>query len=174
MSRHAAFLRGVNLGKRQVKSAELKAVCESLGFGNVRTVIASGNVLFETTATAGLQQRIETALEQHFGFAIGVVLRTDEELKAMLARDPFAALAEGADAKFFVLLLAEPLVPKPDLRDAPGDTEILRVDRREIYLLGYRRPNGRYSEGFDDIQKQLPKGLLVTMRNWNTIRKAAA
>jgi uncharacterized protein (DUF1697 family) len=174
VSRHAAFLRGVNLGKRQVKSAELKAVFESLGFGGVRTIIASGNVLFEASPATGLQQKIERALEQHFGFAIGVVLRTHEELAAMVALEPFAAVAEGADAQFFVLLLAEPLVPPPVLQGAPGDTEIARVDPREIYLVGYRRPNGRYSEGFDDIGKQLPKGLLVTMRNWNTIKKAAA
>jgi uncharacterized protein (DUF1697 family) len=174
MSRYAAFLRGVNLGKRQVKSAELKAVFEALGFEGVRTLIASGNVLFETTATTGLRQKIEAALEQHFGFAIGVVLRTQEELAAMLALEPFAAVAEGADAQFFVLLLAEPLAPPPQLQGVAGDSEIVRVDPREIYFVGYRRPNGRYSEGLDDIGKQLPKGLLVTMRNWNTIRKAAA
>lgn len=174
MSRHAAFLRGVNLGKRQVRSAELKAVFESLGFSSVRTVIASGNVVFETAAAAGLQQQIETALEQHFGFAIGVVLRTDAELRAMLAADPFAAIPEDADAKFFVLLLAEPLVPPPALEGPGGGAEIVRVDPREIYLVGYRRPNGRYSEGLDEIGEQLPKGVLMTMRNWNTIRKCAA
>jgi uncharacterized protein (DUF1697 family) len=174
MSRHVAFLRGVNLGKRQVNSAELKAVFEALGFSGVRTVIASGNVIFETTAAAGLQRKIEAALEQRFGFTIRVVLRTDEELTAMLTLEPFAAVPEGADAKFFVLLLAEPLVPRPDLRSTAGDTEILRIDPREIYLVGHRRSNGRYSEGCDEIETQLPERLLVTMRNWNTIRRCAA
>ncbi|HEV7277773.1 MAG TPA: DUF1697 domain-containing protein [Devosiaceae bacterium] len=174
MSRHAAFLRGVNLGKRQVKSAELKAVFESAGMRDVRTLLASGNVLFDTTDTAGLQQKLETALEEHFGFAIGVVLRTHEELQAMLAHEPFAAIPEGADAQFFVLLLAEPLTPPPQLQGVAGDHEIARIDPRDIYLVGYRRPNGRYSEGLEQIGKQLPKGLLCTMRNWNTIRKAAA
>src|SRR5690606_34434622 len=136
--------------------------------------IASGNVLFETKAAAGLQRKIESALEQHFGFAIGAVLRTAEEIEAMVALDPFAAIPEDADAKFHLLLLAEPLTPPPRLQGTPGDAEVVRVEPREIYLVGYRRPNGRYSEGFDQIEKQLPKGLLATMRNWNTIRKAAA
>lgn len=174
MSRHVAFLRGVNLGKRQVKGAELKAVFEGLGFSNVRPLLASGNVLFDTTEAKGLQQRLEEALGRHFGFQIGVVLRTHEALQAMLALEPFAAVPEEADAQFFVLLLAEPLTPPPVLQGVAGDYEVARLDPRDIYLVGYRRPNGRYSEGLEEIGKQLPKGLLSTMRNWNTIRKAAA
>jgi len=174
VSRHAAFLRGVNLGKRQVKGAELREVFEGLGFAGVRPLLASGNVLFETGAGKGLQRQLEAALERRFGFAIGVVLRTQEELQAMLAREPFAAVPEGADAQCFVLLLAEPLTPPPELQGVPGDFEVARIDPRDIYLVGYRRPNGRYSEGLEQIGKQLPKGLLCTMRNWNTIRKAAA
>ena len=55
MTRYLAFLRGVNLGKRQTKSADLKAVFESLGYAGVKTLITSGNVLFETGAPKGLK-----------------------------------------------------------------------------------------------------------------------
>lgn len=173
MSRRVAFLRGVNLGKRQVKGAELREVFEGLGFGSVRPLLASGNIAFESGEGAGLQQKLETALARRFGFAIGVVLRTQEELQAMLAREPFVAVPAGADAQCFVLLLAEPLTPPPELQGVAGDYEVARIEPRDIYLVGYRRPNGRYSEGFEQIERQLPKGLLRTMRNWNTIRKAA-
>ena len=66
MTRYLAFLRGVNLGRRQTKSADLKAVFESLGFDGVKTLITSGNVVFETGAARGLKNKIEKALEDHF------------------------------------------------------------------------------------------------------------
>ena len=62
MTRYAAFLRGVNLGKRTVKSAELKAAFETMGFENVKTLLASGNVLFDARAGKGLQGKIEAGL----------------------------------------------------------------------------------------------------------------
>ena len=66
MTRYAAFLRGVNLGKRTVKSAELKAAFEAMGFGNVKTLLASGNVLFDAKSAKGLREKIESGLEQAF------------------------------------------------------------------------------------------------------------
>ena len=59
MTRYVAFLRGVNLGKRTVKSAELKAAFEAMGFENVKTLLASGNVLFDARAGKGLKDQIE-------------------------------------------------------------------------------------------------------------------
>jgi uncharacterized protein (DUF1697 family) len=66
MTRYAAFLRGVNLGKRTVKSAELKAAFEAMGFADVKTLLASGNVLFDARASKTLQQKIETGLAMFF------------------------------------------------------------------------------------------------------------
>ena len=64
MTRYAAFLRGVNLGKRTVKSAELKAAFEALGFENVKTLLASGNVLFDTKPSKSLKGKIEAGLKE--------------------------------------------------------------------------------------------------------------
>src|SRR5690606_6046012 len=66
MTRYAAFLRGVNLGKRTVKSAELKAAFEALGYENVKTLLASGNVLFDANGTKGLKEKIEAGLKEQF------------------------------------------------------------------------------------------------------------
>ena len=93
MTRHAAFLRGVNLGKRTVKSAELKAAFEALGFTDVKTLLASGNVLFDAKAGKGLKQKIEAGLKAAFGFDVPIVLRTLDELKALVAADPFGRTA---------------------------------------------------------------------------------
>lgn len=174
MTRFVAFLRGVNLGKRQTKSADLKAVFESLGFEGVRTLISSGNVLFETDAATGLRGKTEKALEAHFGFEIGVVLRSLGELKAMIDSKPFAK-AKG-DVALHVLLVAEAMSPKPKLTGVVGDYDVARVDEREIYFVVHKKPDGTFlgRSAIGDIDKALPKGALVTMRNWNTIEKAAA
>jgi uncharacterized protein (DUF1697 family) len=175
MTRYVAFLRGVNLGKRQTRSVDLRAVFESLGFDGVKTLITSGNVLFEAGAPKDLKGRIETALKDHFGFEIGVVLRSLDELQAIIASKPFAK-APKEDAALHVLLFAEPMTPKPKLKDVKGDFEIARIDDREIYFVVHKKPDGTFlgRSAIGDIDKDLPKGALVTMRNWNTIEKAAA
>jgi uncharacterized protein (DUF1697 family) len=175
MTRYAAFLRGVNLGKRTVKSAELKAAFEAMGFDNVKTLLASGNVLFDANASKGLQARIEAGLEKRFGFDVGTVLRSVDELKAMVEADPFGGRVEGEDKKLYVMMFAEPLPDGVNVPSLAGDYDVLPVAAREIYLIGYRKPDGTYSAGgLLLIEKQLPKGRLVTTRNWNTILKAIA
>ena len=175
MTRHAAFLRGVNLGKRTIKSAELKAAFEALGFDNVKTLLASGNVLFDAKPAKGLRQKIEAGLEAQFGFDVGTVLRTVDELKAMVAADPFGGRLESEAQKLYVMMFAEPLPQGLALAGVKDDCDVLMGEPREIFLIGYRKPDGTYSAGgLLLIEKQLPKGRLVTTRNWNTILKAIA
>lgn len=176
MTRYLAFLRGVNLGKRQTKSADLKAVFELLGFDGVKTLITSGNVLFETDASKGLKGKIEKALAEHFGFEIGVILRSLDELKAMIASKPFAKADPKADATFHVLLFAEPMKSKLTIAPVVGDYEAARIDDDAIYVIAYKKPDGTYlgRSKLGDALKPIEKGHLVTMRNWNTIEKAAA
>jgi uncharacterized protein (DUF1697 family) len=175
MTRYAAFLRGVNLGKRTVKSAELKVAFEAMGFANVKTLLASGNVLFDAKISKGLQGKIEIGLEQRFGFAVGTVLRSVDELKALVAADPFEGRIEDDNQKLYAMLFAEDLPPELKLKGVEGDYDVPRIDPRELYLIGYRKPDGTYSAGgLLLIERQLPKGRLVTTRNWNTILKAIA
>ena len=91
--RYAALLRAINVGGHTVKMKELCAMFEAMRLSNVRSVIASGNVLFETRASdaAVLESRIETALRKALGYDVETFLRTPEELDALVAHDPFAA-----------------------------------------------------------------------------------
>ena len=103
VTRYAAFLRGVNLGKRTVKSAELKAAFEAMGFDDVKTLLASGNVLFDAQGEQGrCKQKIEAGLEEQFGFEIGMVLRSVDELKAMVASRPVRGETESEARKLHV------------------------------------------------------------------------
>ena len=174
-----AFLRGINLGKRQVKMAELKACLEAAGFADIKTVVASGNVRLLADGTAeAVKDKLEKAIEAQFGFKVGVVLRSEAELKAMLGGHPFDKLDPKADLTRHVLMFADKLPAGIVIADQPGHTEIVRIDARDIYIAGYRQPNGRYTEGVEEVLKplyaRLGKGVLDTMRNWNTIEKMLA
>ncbi|KQM83315.1 DUF1697 domain-containing protein [Agromyces sp. Leaf222] len=104
MTEYIALLRGVNVGGITVKSAELKALFEEMGFASVRTVLASGNVAFEqgssgddgdAGASAGLKRRIERSLGERFGYEAWIVLLTRAELARVVEAFPFDAEREG-------------------------------------------------------------------------------
>lgn len=95
MSDWVALLRGVNVGGVAIRSAELREVFEALGFADVRTVLASGNVAFTAdigaTGRVPLKTRIEAALEERFGYDAWILLVTGDELSAVVAAFPFDA-----------------------------------------------------------------------------------
>lgn len=164
-----AFLRGINLGKRQMRMAELKACCEAMGLRGVKTILASGNVRFAAERDDGLKARLESGLEEKFGYPVAAVLRSAAQIEAMVAAQPFADVDPEADVALHVLLADGELAPAPDLGGLPAHIEVARVDAREIYFIAHRLPNGRYTEGLEQLERVLPNGALVTMRNWNTI-----
>jgi uncharacterized protein (DUF1697 family) len=174
MTRYAAFLRGVNLGKRTVKSAELRAAFEAMGFSDVKTLLASGNVLFDAKAGKGLRDKIEAGLKEEFGFDVPIVLRTMDELRAMVRANPFGREA-GEDAQLHVLLLGDDLPKGFRQADVPGDYDVARAVGGEIFYIVYRKADGTYlGRSQLNVDKSLPKGVVATMRNWNTILKAIA
>jgi uncharacterized protein (DUF1697 family) len=122
-----------------------------------------------------LQPRIEAALKNRFGFEVGTVLRSADELQAMVESKPFASAHDKADVALHVLLFAEPMSPLPSLPGVPGDYDVARIDPREIYFVLHKKPDGTYlgRSALGTVDNLLPKGHLVTMRNWNTILKAA-
>ncbi len=172
MMRHVAFLRGVNLGKRSVKSAELLAAFQAMGFGNVKPLLASGNVVFDGDSPNA--RSIEGALQAHFGFPIGTVLRTQHQLRQLIALDPFAGRAEDNDTKLYVTFVDDlnaRSLPMPCQLD--GDFEVVTLTDSEVFILAHRLPNGRFGEGMEQIWKHFGKKRLWTSRNWNTVLKAA-
>src|SRR5690242_5979860 len=92
MNRYVAFLRGMNLGKRRIKNEELRQHFEAMGFEEVATFRASGNVIFSTPkreAEAKLAQRVEAELDERLGYDVPVFLRSMKELAAIAAQEPF-------------------------------------------------------------------------------------
>src|ERR1700755_225602 len=98
MERYVAFLRGMNLGKRRIKNEELRAEFEELGFEDVATFRASGNVVFAAgrKSEAALTKEIEHGLGEALGYEVPVYLRSCKEVAKIAAEEPFEAKAVSA------------------------------------------------------------------------------
>src|SRR5579864_1317366 len=104
-----SMLRGINVGGHKiVKMESLRAMYESLGLRDAQTYVQSGNVVFRTAARdlAPLAKRIESKIEQTFGFRPGVMLRTSSELREVIRRNPFAKRKGIEPGKLLVTFLA--------------------------------------------------------------------
>ena len=174
MIKYAAFLRGINVGgKKLIKMEDLRRVVESIGLKNVRTFIASGNVLFETSQTNrdALTTKIEKKLLRAFGHDVPIVLQTIDELKDILRDGPFKRIKPGADVMLCVTLLAaEPKSsPKLPLKSAIENLEVLAIKNRAAFILCRRKKNGMFSFPNNFFEKEF--GVTATTRQWNTINR---
>jgi uncharacterized protein (DUF1697 family) len=174
MIKYVAFLRGINVGgKKLIKMEDLRRVVESLGLKNVRTFIASGNVLFETSQTNrdALTRKIEKKLLTAFAHDVPVVLQTIDELKDILTAGPFKKIKPSADVVMFVAFLAaEPKgKPKLPLQSATENLEVLAIKNRAAFILCRRKKNGMFSFPNNFFEKEF--GVTATTRNWNTVNR---
>jgi uncharacterized protein (DUF1697 family) len=171
MARHIALLRGINVGGHRVKMQELRRLFEALGFANVETVIASGNVVFESPGGGAreLERAIEGHLLQALGYGVSTFLRTVPELAEVAAQKHFDLSKEAADAVVYVIFLRE--APSEAavraLRALDTANDETRVGSREVYWL--RRVRGKESEVFGVKMGKL-LGAETTARNINTVR----
>jgi uncharacterized protein (DUF1697 family) len=122
MTTWIALLRGVNVGGITVRSAELAEVFRGLGFEDVKTFLASGNVRFDTAETgrAALKGRIEAALRDRFGYEAWIVLITRAELERAIAAFPFDATDGGRQP--YVVFGSDPAALRR-LTDAAADLD---------------------------------------------------
>ncbi|MBB5571867.1 MULTISPECIES: DUF1697 domain-containing protein [Rhizobium] len=161
---YVALLRAVNVGGTgALPMAELKAVCEEIGFTDVKTYIQSGNVLFRSDRDeAAVQKDLEAALARKMGTSPGVLLRSRQELQAIADGSPFP---HAKPNYLLVNFLPEP-APADALEKlvAPGGEEV-HVAGREIYV--------HYPDGSGRSKLRLPALKAGTSRNLNTVRKLA-
>jgi len=140
--RYVAFLRGVNLGpNRRIEGEKLREEFERLGFEDVSTFRASGNVVFGVEGKdreAALRERIEARLEEGCGFPVTVFLRSDEEVAAIAASKPFdPETLEASKGKLQVsLLMRRPsATARKKILALATDDDLLAIERRELYWL---------------------------------------
>jgi uncharacterized protein (DUF1697 family) len=177
MTSCVAFLRGINVGgSKKVGMAVLRQAFESLGLQNVRTLLASGNVLFEarTADTRTLTQAIERKIKHTCGLDAIVILRTRRAIRQLLAADPFNGIRVTPHTRLFVTFL--PGKPKSDLKIPYLSTDesfriIRRVGSDVCSVLTVGPHWGRNLRQMDILEKEF--GRRITTRTWNTVQKCA-
>ena len=164
MTVYVALLRAINVGGTgKLPMAELKAVCEKLGFSNVKTYIQSGNVLFRADeAEADVEQKLDDALGKLLGKKPGVMLRSRKELEAIAANSPFP----NAKPNYLLVSFLPEAAPDDALdRMVAPDGEEAVLAGREIYV--------HFPIGSGKSKLKLPALKPGTTRNLNTVRKLA-
>jgi uncharacterized protein (DUF1697 family) len=161
---YIALLRAVNVGGTgKLQVADLKAMWEALAFKNVRTYIASGNVIFTTALSeSSVKEKLENALRHYASKPVGVLVRTAGEMAAVNASNPFS---HEAGNRVVAIFLDAPSV-KNALETITGrKAETLALGTREIYV--------HYGEGIADSKLKIPAAQSGTARNMNTVAKLA-
>jgi uncharacterized protein (DUF1697 family) len=164
LTTYVALLRAVNVGGTgKLAMADLRAMGEALGFANVRTFIASGNLLFDSDLAEGeVKAMIEARLADYAEKRVPVLIRSATELAAVVAADPFP---DAHGSRHMVFFYDTP--PAPDLiagcRDVNGERLSLGV--RELYV--------DYGDGIRFTKLKIPGKEDRTGRNMNSVRKMA-
>lgn len=163
MRTHIALLRAVNVGGTgKLPMAELRAIADALGYTNVRTYIASGNLLLDSAQSqAGVRERLERALAAFAGKPVGVVMRSAAELAALLDANPFP---EAPGNRVLVSLLNDALPARPELRHQRDERVVFAA--REVWV--------HYGDGMAQSKLRIPAAEAGTARNLNTLRALRA
>jgi uncharacterized protein (DUF1697 family) len=172
--RRAVFLRGINVGTgNRIAMTDLAAVVSSVDVTDVRTLLNSGNVVGTSRAEPdALAARVSTALREQVGLTVDVVVRTDDEIDAVVALDPLAQIA-AHPSRYLVTFLEREPGPDAVARLGAADTgdDVWQLHGRELYLW---LPTGVADS---QVQKLLVKkvlGVTWTGRSWSTVLKVQA
>jgi len=160
---YVALLRAVNVGGRLLKMNDLKRIAGELGFDRVRTLIASGNLLFNSDKDErAVKSALELALSTHMGSSVDVMIRSAAEMAAVVAASPFA----GEPGNRVVAIFFD--------RPPPGDSiESAKNVAEERLALGSREIYVHYPSGQGRSKLRLAGKAPGTGRNMNTVARLA-
>ncbi|MFN8672150.1 MAG: DUF1697 domain-containing protein [Candidatus Sericytochromatia bacterium] len=167
------FLRGINVGgHHKVPMAELRDKLNELGCNNVKTLLNTGNFVFDTQQInlKDLENKIEDFLSKSFGFPIPVIIRTQKDILDLVDKNPFQEIIEHKDIRLYVSFLKDK--PKIDLPlpylSSDKSYKIISINDK-IILSVLDLSSTNTTKGMDDLEKKFGKN--ITTRNWNTIKK---
>lgn len=172
MGTYIALLRGINVGRnKRIAMARLRELLTDLGYGDVRTLLQSGNAVFTSTSrsTDAVAGQIEKAIESELGMQVAVLVRTAAQLSVVVRANPLAA-DDRDPARLMVLFLSG--VPRKSALPSATDVtpEQWHVGKQEIYAWC---PGGVLKSTLLGMLSDKQLGVQVTMRNWRTVRKLA-
>ncbi len=169
MTKYVAFLRAINVGGHTVKMDDLRKLFEALGLSSVETFIASGNVIFETTAknATTLEKKISEHLKKSLGYEVDIFLRTIPEVAEIEKRSPFTV--KGKEDSVYVAFLHESpnAAATSALMALKNNANDFAILEREVYWLRLGKDDPLFLK--NPLEKVLK--LSATARNMTTIRK---
>jgi len=175
MTAYAALLRAVNVGGTGlIRMADLKALCEKAGFGNVVTLLQSGNVVFTAKGTdRAVAKKLADAIEKSHGFRPMIAVRTADEIEAAMKANPFRAEATSDPSHLHIIFMTD--VPT---EGAGVRLTAVKVNRERLHLVG-RELYIHYADGagtskVTNAVLERALGVQATARNWNTVGKLLA
>jgi uncharacterized protein (DUF1697 family) len=176
MPKYVAFLRAINVGGHTVKMDYLRGLFEALGFTNVETFIASGNVIFDSPSRSAktLERKIEASLELTLGYVVRTFLRSTSELADIANYKPFPErdLSAPGNVLYIGFMPASPSeAAQQKLFALPLKMDDFHLHGREVYWLC--RTSFSDSE-FSGARLEKTLGLPATLRNSTTVKKLAA
>lgn len=173
MAVYIALLRGINVGgHHKIKMAELRDLFADLGFPDARTVLQSGNVVFESGANAdAVRQVIESGIAARLGLDVQVILRTREQWREIIAAHPFTDKQLAEANKLLIAFLSDPPAPEgiEKLLEYEGP-ELFEIIGQQVYIY-YAEGMGRSKLDNAAIERRLK--VSSSGRNWNTVQKLA-
>jgi len=171
-----ALLRGINVGgKNMIPMADLRGLLESLGFGDVRTLLQSGNVVFhhDGRSSTQLEELLEVQTELRFKLRVDYCVRSFAELELVIEGNPFKKEAETEPSHLIAMFLKGAVKADGEsaLRAANKGPETFHLRDRQLYAF---YPDGMGNSKFTGALIESRLGTRCTGRNWNTVLKLAA
>lgn len=172
--RYAALLRGVNLGGRKLLMSDLTVICERLGHRAVRTLLASGNVVFDSDMPPDrIEWELAAALAGH-GLVTDVLVRDHGDLTRVIAADPWPEATGDHPSHVLVTFHRDPF--SADALDRLG---VFHAGAERFYVAGselytdFRSQQGMRDSVLVGAMRKAKFPTVATARNWNTLRKLA-
>ncbi len=172
MPTYIALLRGINVGRKRMKMDTLREMFESVGYANPKTLLASGNVIFQTDETDRdtIIQTLEYAIVETFDFDSKIILRTGDAWQEAITNCPYLEQSEQNPKHLLVTFLSN--IPSDitiaNLHSAHEGSELINVIDQTLYIY-YADGVARSKLTNNVIEKQLQ--VAGTARNWNTVLK---
>ena len=175
MPKYVALLRAINVGGHTVKMDHLRSLFAAIGFANVETFIASGNVVFDAKSkdTQALEQKIERHLQQELGYEVKTFLRSVPDLVAVANYKPFSDSELNTHPLYSGFIAENPSpAARQKLLALINEIDDLHIHGREVYWLC--RTTRMTDSKFSGALAEKTLGLRATFRNSTTVKKMAA